>query len=128
MGLLIEQLTVQNITGFQKIGVEGWITSNNYITSNSFRVLGGSLGFALRKINFEGFSDYVIKAFWDTAFPCSNIEGNVSQYAVSCMRYQDLLDLKNYNEDVPEHRYSSHVYKAVYAVAHSLHNLLKCTQ
>ncbi len=40
--------------------------------------------------------------------------------------YQDLLLLKNYNEDVPEQRYSSNVYKAVYAVAHSLHNLLKC--
>ncbi|XP_050991073.1 extracellular calcium-sensing receptor [Labeo rohita] len=124
MGLLIEQLTVQNITGFQIIGVEGWITSKNYINSNSFRVLGGSLGLALRKINFEGFSDYVIKAFWDTAFPCSHVERNISQYAVSCRRNQDLLDLKNYNEDVPEHRYSSHVYKAVYAVAHSLHNLL----
>ncbi|XP_073674313.1 extracellular calcium-sensing receptor-like [Garra rufa] len=128
MGLLIEQLTVQNITGFQIIGVEGWITSKNYITSNNFRVLGGSLGLALRKIYFEGFSDYVIKAFWDTAFSCSHVEGNVSQYAVSCIRYQDLLALKNYNEDVPEHRYSSHVYKAVYAVAHALHNLLKCKE
>ncbi|XP_026086101.1 extracellular calcium-sensing receptor-like [Carassius auratus] len=128
MGLLIEQLTIQNITGLQIIGVEGWITSKNYITSNSFRVMGGSLGFALRKINFDGFSDYVINAFWETAFPCSHIEGNLSQYAVSCRRYQDLLALKNYNEDVPEHRYSSHVYKAVYAVAHSLQNLLKCKE
>ncbi|XP_042631792.1 extracellular calcium-sensing receptor-like [Cyprinus carpio] len=128
MGLLIEQLTIQNITGFQIIGVEGWITSKNYITSNSFRVLGGSLGFALRKIYFDGFSEYVTKAFWETAFPCSHIEGNFSQYAINCRRYQDLLALKNYNEDVPEHRYSSHVYKAVYAVAHSLHNLLKCKE
>ncbi|XP_059420346.1 extracellular calcium-sensing receptor-like [Carassius carassius] len=128
MGLLIEQLTIQNITGFQIIGVEGWITSKNYITSNSFRVMGGTLGFALRKINFDGFSDYVINAFWETAFPCSHIEGNLSQYAVRCRRYQDLLALKNYNEDVPEHRYSSHVYKAVYAVAHSLQNLLKCKE
>ncbi|XP_067275955.1 extracellular calcium-sensing receptor-like [Pseudorasbora parva] len=128
MGLLIDQLSVQNITGLQMIGVKSWITSENYITSNSFHVMGGSLGFALRKINIEGFSDYVIKSFWDTAFPCSQIEGNSSQYALSCRIYDNLLVLKNYNEDVAEHRYTSNVYNAVYAVAHSLHSLLKCKE
>ncbi|XP_067275521.1 extracellular calcium-sensing receptor-like [Pseudorasbora parva] len=125
MGLLIDQLSVQNITGLQIIGVEGWITSRSLFSQNSFNVMAGTLGFALRKINFEGFSDYVIKAFWETAFPCLQ---NSSHYAVNCSRYQDLLTLKDYNEDVPEQRYSSHVYKAVYAVAHSLHNLLKCKE
>ncbi|XP_043120076.1 extracellular calcium-sensing receptor-like [Puntigrus tetrazona] len=128
MGLLIDQLSIQNITGLQIVGVEGWITSKSLITPKSFQVMGGSLGFALRKIDLEGFSNYVVKAFWDTAFPCSLIHRNYSQYAVNCSRYQDLLELKNYNEDVPEQRYSSHVYKAVYAVAHSLHNLLKCKE
>ncbi|XP_016320969.1 extracellular calcium-sensing receptor-like [Sinocyclocheilus anshuiensis] len=123
---LLDQLSIQNITGFQMIGVEGWITAKNLITPNSFHVLGGSLGFAVRKNDIEGFADYVIKAFWKTVVPCSQTEGNYSQYAVNCNTYQDLLLLKNYNEDVPEQRYSSNVYKAVYAVAHSLHNLLKC--
>uniref|UniRef100_A0A8C1YAH5 G-protein coupled receptors family 3 profile domain-containing protein n=1 Tax=Cyprinus carpio TaxID=7962 RepID=A0A8C1YAH5_CYPCA len=128
MGLLIDQLNILNITGLQIIGVEGWITSKSLITPKSFQVMGGSLGFALRKINLEGFSDYVVKAFWETAFPCTQLKGNSSQYVINCSRYQDLLALKNYNEDVPEQRYSSHVYKAVYAVAHSLHSLLKCKE
>ncbi len=128
MGLLIEQLSIQNITGFQLIGGEGWITAKSLITPNSFLVLGGSLGFAFRKINIEGFADYVIKSFWDTAFPCSKPEGKSSQHAFICSRYQDLLTLKNYNEDVPEQRYASNVYKAVYAVAHSLHRLLNCKE
>uniref|UniRef100_A0A8C1XEM1 G-protein coupled receptors family 3 profile domain-containing protein n=1 Tax=Cyprinus carpio TaxID=7962 RepID=A0A8C1XEM1_CYPCA len=128
MGLLIDQLNILNITGLQIIGVEGWITSKSLITPKSFQVMGGSLGFALRKINLEGFSDYVVKAFWETAFPCTQIKENSSQYVINCSRYQDLLALKNYNEDVPEQRYSSHVYKAVYAVAHSLHSLLKCKE
>uniref|UniRef100_A0A8C1FKW7 Olfactory receptor C family, g1 n=1 Tax=Cyprinus carpio carpio TaxID=630221 RepID=A0A8C1FKW7_CYPCA len=128
MDLLTEQLNIQNITGFQLIGGEGWITAKSLITPNSFLVLGGSLGFAFRKINIEGFSDYVIKSFWDTAFPCSKTEGNSSQDTLICSRYQDLLTLKNYNEDVPEQRYASNVYKAVYAVAHSLHSLLNCKE
>uniref|UniRef100_A0A673M756 Olfactory receptor C family, g5 n=1 Tax=Sinocyclocheilus rhinocerous TaxID=307959 RepID=A0A673M756_9TELE len=123
---LLEQLRIQNITGLQVIGVEAWTTAKSLITPNSFHVLGGSLGFAVRKINTDGFSDYVIKAFWDSAFPCSQAEGNSSQVKLNCRRYQDLLVLKNNNEDIPEQRYASNVYKAVYAVAHSLHSLLKC--
>ncbi|XP_052387028.1 extracellular calcium-sensing receptor-like [Carassius gibelio] len=125
---LLEQLSIQNITGLQVIGVEAWTTAKSLITPNSFHVLGGSLGFAVRKINIEGFSDYVIKAFWDSAFPCSQTEGNSSQVKLNCSRYQDILVLKNYIEDVPEQRYASNVYKAVYAVAHSLHSLFKCKE
>ncbi|XP_067245972.1 olfactory receptor CG5 [Chanodichthys erythropterus] len=125
---LLEQLSIQNITGLQVIGVEAWTTAKSLITPNSFHVLGGSLGFAVRKINTEGFSDYVIKTFWDTAFPCSQTEGNSPQDNLNCSRYKDLLVLKNYNEDVSEQRYASNVYKAVYAVAHSLHSLLKCKE
>ncbi|XP_058607314.1 extracellular calcium-sensing receptor-like [Onychostoma macrolepis] len=128
MNNLLDQLSIQNITGLQVIGVEAWITASSMITPNSFLVLGGSLGFAVKKINIRGFADYVLKAFWETAFPCSEIERNSSQTELSCSRYQDLLVLKNYNEDVPEQRYASNIYKAVYAVAHSLHSLLKCKE
>ncbi|XP_067275581.1 extracellular calcium-sensing receptor-like [Pseudorasbora parva] len=125
---LLEQLSTNNITDLQMIGVEAWITAKSLITPSSFLVLGGSLGFAVRKIDIEGFSDYVIKSFWDTDFPCLQVERNVSQFALSCNLYQDLLLLKKDNEDVPEQRYASNVYKAVYAVAHSLHSLLKCKE
>ncbi|XP_065139995.1 extracellular calcium-sensing receptor-like [Paramisgurnus dabryanus] len=125
---LLEHLYIQNITGIQMIGVEAWITAKILITPESFQVLGGSLGFAMRKIKIEGFLDYVIKEFWETAFPCLQGDGNSSQYVETCSRYQDLFLLKNYIEDVPEQRYTSNVYKAVYAVAHALHNLLKCKE
>ncbi|XDV29312.1 hypothetical protein PO909_032449 [Leuciscus waleckii] len=128
MGNLFDQLSIENITDFQLIGVEAWITAKSLMTPNSFQVLGGSLGFAVRKMYIEGFADYVLKKFWNTAFPCSQTEGNSSQYVLNCSGYQDLIALKNYNEDVTEQRYSSNVYKAVYAVAYSLHSLLQCTK
>ncbi|XP_057204308.1 extracellular calcium-sensing receptor-like [Triplophysa rosa] len=125
MGLLIEQLSIQNITGLQMIGVVGWITSKNLFTSNTLNVMGGSLGFAMKRISIEGFADFVNKSFWKTAFPCSK---NYSQPELDCSKYQDLLELRNYNEDLSEHRFSGNVYKAVYAVAHALHSLLKCKE
>ncbi|XP_059420268.1 extracellular calcium-sensing receptor-like [Carassius carassius] len=124
---LLEHLSIQNITGLQMIGVEAWITAKRLITPNSFNILGGSLGFAVRKIYIEGFEDYVTKVFWETAFPCLNTEQKkYSQYAINCNIYQDLLVLKSFSDDLPEQRYASNVYNSVYAVAHSLHSLLKC--
>lgn len=44
-----------------------------------------------------------------------------------CKENQDLMELIDYDDDVAELRYSSNIYKAVYAVAYSLHNILKCS-
>ncbi|XP_042631736.1 extracellular calcium-sensing receptor-like [Cyprinus carpio] len=125
---LLEHLSIQNITGHQMIGVEAWITAKRLITPNSFHVLGGSLGFAVRNIDIEGFENYVTKVFWETAFPCLHTEGNSSQYAINCNIYRDLLVLKSFSDDLPEQRYASNVYNSVYAVAHSLHSLLNCKE
>ncbi len=128
MGNLLDVLSIENIKDLQMIGVEAWITAKSLMTQNSFHILGGSLRFAVRKINIEEFADYVINELWNTAFLCSQIEGNYSQHGLNCNGFQDLFALKNYNEDVSEQRYSSNVYKAVYAVAHSLHSLLNCKE
>ncbi|KAL7870266.1 hypothetical protein SRHO_G00077630 [Serrasalmus rhombeus] len=128
MNILIEQLILKNVTGFQMIGVEGWITAVNLITPTSYSVLGGSLGFDVGKSNIIGFSDYVVKEFWETALPCLVTTGNTSQAENNCSRYQDLFPFKNYNDDISELRYTNNIYNGVYAVAHSLHSLLKCTE
>ena len=125
MNNLLEQLTLQNITGLQMIGVEAWITADSLITPTSFRVLGGSLGFAVGKANISGFNDFVIKQFWDTSFQCR--KNNISGDENLCSRHEELIEWRYYNDDVPELRYSSNIYKAIYAVAHSLHSLLQCS-
>ncbi|XP_063061376.1 extracellular calcium-sensing receptor-like [Engraulis encrasicolus] len=124
MNNLLEQLTLQNITGLQMIGVEAWITADSLITPSSFSILGGSLGFAVGKANLSGFDEFV-KHFWDDTFHCPEI-APPSQDVERCGKYQDLLEWRHYNDDVPELRYSSNIYKAIYAVAHSMRSLLNC--
>uniref|UniRef100_A0A3B1JMG4 Extracellular calcium-sensing receptor-like n=1 Tax=Astyanax mexicanus TaxID=7994 RepID=A0A3B1JMG4_ASTMX len=128
MNILIEQLILNNVTGLQMIGVEGWITAPNLITPTSYNVLGGSLGFDVGKSNIVGFADYVIKEFWETALPCVLAEGNVSRTQNDCSQYKDLIPFRNYNEDISELRYANNIYNGVYAVVHSLHSLLRCTE
>lgn len=125
MNNLLEQMSLRNITGRQFIGVEAWITADSLITPTSFSVLGGSLGFAVQKANISGLEDFLVKDFWETKFQCN--ETNNEIILNSCKENQDLAVLRNYDDDVAELRYSSNIYKAIYAVAHSLHSILKCS-
>ncbi|XP_060733757.1 extracellular calcium-sensing receptor-like [Tachysurus vachellii] len=129
MKILIEQLILKNVTGYQMIGVEAWITSVNILTPASYNVFAGSIGFAIGKLNIAGFADYAVNEFWQTAIPCSYADGNIFQTTdKNCSKYKDIIQLKSYTEDIAEQRYANNMYNAVYAVAHSLHSLLRCTE
>uniref|UniRef100_A0A3B5BLM5 Extracellular calcium-sensing receptor-like n=1 Tax=Stegastes partitus TaxID=144197 RepID=A0A3B5BLM5_9TELE len=121
MNNLLEQLSLNNITGRQFIGVEAWITADSLVTPTSFSVLGGSLGFAVQKANISGLEDFLVKDFWETEFQCKETNRG------SCKENQDLIELRYNDDDVAELRYSTNIYKAIYAVAYSLHSILKCS-
>ncbi|XP_045929869.1 extracellular calcium-sensing receptor-like [Micropterus dolomieu] len=128
MNNLLQQLSLHNITGRQFIGVEAWITADSLVTPTSFSVLGGSLGFAVQKANISGLADFLIKDFWETEFRCKETNRYSMTETSNCKENQDLIELKDYNDDVEELRYTSNIYKAIYAVAHSLHSILKCSK
>ncbi|XP_036005813.1 extracellular calcium-sensing receptor [Fundulus heteroclitus] len=125
MNNLLEELSLHNITGLQFIGVEAWITAESLITPTSFSVLGGALGFAVQKANISGLDDFLVRGFWETDFLCNETSTETS--LKTCKASQDFLELKDNDDDVTELRYSTNIYKAIYAVAHALHNILKCS-
>ncbi|XP_053356955.1 extracellular calcium-sensing receptor-like [Clarias gariepinus] len=127
MNILIDQLILQNVTGYQMIGV-AWISAVYLATPASYRVLAGAIGFDVGKLKISNFADYAVNEFWQTAFPCLNAEGNDSQTGNNCRKYEDMIKFKNYSKDISELRYGNNVYNAVYAVAHSLHSLFGCTE
>ncbi|XP_060780404.1 extracellular calcium-sensing receptor-like [Neoarius graeffei] len=128
MNILIDQLILKNVTGYQMIGVEAWITAVHLVTPATYNILAGSIGFDVGKLNIGSFADYVVNEFWQTVFPCLNTEGNIAQNEINCNKYKDMILFKNYNKDISELRYAKNAYNAVYAVAHSLHSLLRCTE
>ncbi|KAM9481510.1 vomeronasal type-2 receptor 1-like [Clarias gariepinus] len=50
MKILMSQLILKNVTGYQIIGVEAWITSVNLVTPGTYNILSGSIGFAIEKL------------------------------------------------------------------------------
>ncbi|XP_035240497.1 extracellular calcium-sensing receptor-like isoform X2 [Anguilla anguilla] len=140
MNKLLEQLTLQNITGLQMVGSEAWITASTLVTPTSFSILGGSIGFAVTNGKINGLKEFffklhpsqypnntVVKDFWENVFQCSLTNENNLLHMNPCTGFESLTEVENEYTDVSELRDSNNVYKAVYAVAHSLHGLLACT-
>uniref|UniRef100_A0A3B5M8X2 G-protein coupled receptors family 3 profile domain-containing protein n=1 Tax=Xiphophorus couchianus TaxID=32473 RepID=A0A3B5M8X2_9TELE len=123
MDVLLDEVLTQNLTGLQWVGSESWITANYLAKKRYAGILTGSLGFAIRKAKISGLLDFLLK-FWETTFGCSF--GSSTPGTKSCSGFERLQDANNAFTDVSELRISNCVYKAVYAVAHALHSLLKC--
>uniref|UniRef100_A0A3B3B923 Olfactory receptor C family, h1 n=1 Tax=Oryzias melastigma TaxID=30732 RepID=A0A3B3B923_ORYME len=137
MDILLEEALRQNITGLQWVGSESWITSSNLALRKYSGILTGSIGFAIKKAKIAGLQEFllqvhpsqdpqnhILKEFWEETFGCSfqpSLKG-VKQ----CSGSERLRDIKNPFTDVSELRISNNVYKAVYAVAHAMHSMLKC--
>ncbi|XP_038149425.1 extracellular calcium-sensing receptor-like [Cyprinodon tularosa] len=125
MNNLLEQLSLHNITGRQFIGVEAWITADSLVTPTSYRVLGGALGFAVQKANISGLEEFLVRGFWEKEFLCT--QNNNEARLKTCKAKNDFMELRDNEDDVMELRYSTNIYKAIYALAYSLHSILNCS-
>uniref|UniRef100_A0A8C8LLN8 Olfactory receptor C family, v1 n=1 Tax=Oncorhynchus tshawytscha TaxID=74940 RepID=A0A8C8LLN8_ONCTS len=92
----LKEFVKQNITGTQWVASEAWVTAN--VLAETYPFLDGTIGFAIRSGKVPGLRDYLQTV-------------NPHRYPFNPLVQQ----LVAYN-----------VYKAVYAIAHSLHNLLHC--
>ncbi|XP_039613669.1 extracellular calcium-sensing receptor-like [Polypterus senegalus] len=139
MQILLKELIAQNITGRQWIGTEGWISARIFATEESYKILGGSIGFAISEAEIPGLKDYILNIhpsqdpgnallneFWETIFHCTMSPKENISTLTPCRGSENLRDISNDYTDISELRIPSNVYKAVYAIAYSLQNLLNC--
>ncbi|XP_067101735.1 extracellular calcium-sensing receptor-like isoform X1 [Osmerus mordax] len=138
--VLVQELYRQNISGLQWIGSDAWITDTSLIDSTELGMLVGSVGFAVSTAHIPGLGEHLkqvhpaqfpssmfLRDFWETVFDCS-LNENVESRRMACNGSESLRHVNNEFTDVSDVRFSNNVYKAVYAVAHALHNLLSCEQ
>uniref|UniRef100_A0A671SFC5 Extracellular calcium-sensing receptor-like n=2 Tax=Sinocyclocheilus anshuiensis TaxID=1608454 RepID=A0A671SFC5_9TELE len=140
---LMEGVVLQNITGRQWIASESWATSLVFHTPRFLPFLGGTLGIAIRRGEIEGLHDFLLQLrtnsdprnnmlsiFWENMFGCSfetrDKETDGEQVKKVCTGQEDLSTTNTPYTDVSELRAAYNVYKAVYALAHALHDLMQC--
>ncbi|XP_041127033.1 extracellular calcium-sensing receptor-like [Polyodon spathula] len=140
LDILVKELLLQNVTGFQWIGTEAWISDTKDLAAGeSFRVLGGALGFTVTNAVITGLEEFLLnvrpsdtpgnsglKDFWETVFSCTLTTQDKTASVNPCTGSENLAEVMNHYTDVTDLRNAYDVYKAVYAVAHSLHDLLAC--
>uniref|UniRef100_A0AAY4DPB6 G-protein coupled receptors family 3 profile domain-containing protein n=1 Tax=Denticeps clupeoides TaxID=299321 RepID=A0AAY4DPB6_9TELE len=137
---LMDEVAQQNVTR-QWIASEAWSTSPMFLTPRLLPFLKGTLGIAIRRGEIEGLREFLLslqpdndpnngllKKFWEHMFDCrfKAEEAEIQTEGRVCTGNEDLTATDNAYSDVSELRPSYNVYKAVYALAHALHNLLNC--
>ncbi|XP_041070833.1 extracellular calcium-sensing receptor-like [Carcharodon carcharias] len=147
MKILLKEFLRQNVTGIQWIGSEGWVTEDLVPPEERARFLAGTIGVTARRTEIPGLRDYLLKIhpslfpenifmkeFWETAFMCSLGTENKTEQTTSTFRMRQCTGKERLEEI--ENAYlpalmdgsSYHVYKAVYAVAHALDDMLSCEE
>uniref|UniRef100_A0A6Q2YKG6 G-protein coupled receptors family 3 profile domain-containing protein n=1 Tax=Esox lucius TaxID=8010 RepID=A0A6Q2YKG6_ESOLU len=134
---LLNVLAQEGDPGLQWVGSESWITARMLAEKQSYSFLRGAVGFAFGNVKLDGlewFLDSVhpsqdpdnslLREFWETVFQCSFNRSREENRGTLCTGAESLAGLKNQYNDVSDLRISSKVYTAVYAIAHSLHDLL----
>ncbi|XP_062409081.1 extracellular calcium-sensing receptor-like [Sardina pilchardus] len=136
---LMDEVVRQNITR-QWIASEAWSTASTFLIPRLLPLFRGTLGIAIRRGEIEGLKEFLLSVhpdnntdsmvtkFWQHMFSCrfepeealAMSEGRV------CTGDEDLSKADLAYSDVSDLRPSYNVYKAVYALAHSLHNLMSC--
>ncbi|KAG7323542.1 hypothetical protein KOW79_013244 [Hemibagrus wyckioides] len=110
----------QNVTGKVWIGSEDWSVATLVSQIPGISTIGTVLGVSVKYVNFNGFQDFVKQAITK---PTSN---SVSEMSIPCLQDSYLYGMAQYPLSEYDIASSFNVYRAVYAVAHALHQALRC--
>ncbi|XP_029923173.1 extracellular calcium-sensing receptor-like, partial [Myripristis murdjan] len=140
------QVVKQNVTGLQWIASEAWTTATRLQTPNLMPYLGGTLGIAIRRGEIPGLRDFLlrispdsdpynnynnnmVRQFWEYTFQCHFSPppaGWLDTGGALCTGQEDLENVATTFLDMSDLRPEYNVYKAVYALAYALDDMLQC--
>ncbi len=143
---VVDEIVRQNVTGKQWVASEAWVTSTLISTRENYPSLSGTIGFAIRRAEIPGFKHFLesiqplaepynafAREFWETQFQCSvntrlPTPSTIDpvHYSHICTGMERVQDTHSIYNDISELRVTYNMHKAIYTVAHALHNLLQC--
>ncbi|KAM6932229.1 extracellular calcium-sensing receptor-like [Lycodopsis pacificus] len=143
---LMEEVVRQNVTGLQWMASEAWIATTVLQTPQLMPYIGSTLGIAIRQGEIPGFRDFLLQIrpalqhnnsygnsmvnqFWEYTFQCRFAPphaGWVEAGGSLCTGQEDLENVETEFLDISNLRPEYNVYKAVYALAYALDDMLQC--
>ncbi|XP_050921649.1 extracellular calcium-sensing receptor-like [Lates calcarifer] len=129
MRILLEELSREPSPPRQWIGSEAWVSDPEMLR---FTLCTGAIGFGIQQSVIPGLRDFlldlpptkvanspVLTEFWEHAFNCRL--GKTTDERL-CDGTEDITTLQSPYTDTSQLRITNMVYKAVYAIAHAIHN------
>ncbi|XP_028681608.2 extracellular calcium-sensing receptor-like [Erpetoichthys calabaricus] len=139
LDILIKEMFLQNITGFQWIGTDSWISSRNTAMLQYYPIMKGAIGLAVSNSFLSGLKEFLqsvspsiipgntgMNEYWEYFFNCTWPKPDAKGTSSLCTGHEILSEVNNQYTDISNIGYTINVYKAVYAIAYSLHNQLDC--
>ncbi|XP_067451901.1 extracellular calcium-sensing receptor-like [Thunnus thynnus] len=140
---LMEEVVRQNVTGLQWIASEAWTAAALLQTPRLMPYLSGTLGIAIRRGEIPGLRDFLLKIhpdlhdinnyensmvnlFWEHTFQCRFAPPPAGWVGALCTGDENLENVETEILDVSNLRPEYNVYKAVYALAYALDDMLQC--
>ncbi|KAK2912398.1 hypothetical protein Q8A73_006511 [Channa argus] len=131
MRLLLEELSRELLPPRQWIGSEGWVT---HLDVPRFPICRGAIGFGIPQSVIPGLRDFlldlsptkvatspILTEFWEDVFNCRLEKSAVTEKRL-CDGTEEIQKLRSPYTDTSQLRITNMVYKAIYAVAHAIHN------
>ncbi|XP_053356906.1 extracellular calcium-sensing receptor-like [Clarias gariepinus] len=129
-----------NITGIQWIASETLATATPFTGSEYYPFLGGMIGFGVRYSYIPKLKDYIttvnpetyssniwVHELWGALYGCTPFSSFTPNSQLPLCTGQEPLNKKySVYRNTSTLRITYNVYKGVYAIAHSLHNLISC--
>nr|XP_046152405.1 extracellular calcium-sensing receptor-like [Oncorhynchus gorbuscha] len=142
-GALMEEVVRQNITDKQWIASDAWVTYSTIASPKNMPSLAGTIGFALKKADIPGLgtfltrlhpdgdyqkSDPFLRELWEEMFGCSlGVDPSVTLPSrQQCTGSEVIREGESQYADVSQLRASYNVYKAVYAIAYAIQDMMAC--
>ncbi|KAM9359542.1 extracellular calcium-sensing receptor-like [Symphorus nematophorus] len=142
---LMEEVVRQNVTGLQWIASEAWTAATVLHSPKFMPYLAGTLGIAIRRGEIPGLREFLLQIhpdphqnksygnsmvnqFWEYTFRCSFAPPSkgVDTGTALCTGQEDLENVETEILDISNLRPEYNVYKAVYALAYALDDMLQC--
>ncbi|XP_044059713.1 extracellular calcium-sensing receptor-like isoform X1 [Siniperca chuatsi] len=141
---LMEEVVRQNVTGRQWIASEAWTAAAVLQTPRLMPYLSGTLGIAIRRGEIPGLREFLlqihpdqkdnfaynmVRQFWESTFKCRFAPpptGWVEAEGALCTGQEDLENVETEFLDLSNLRPEYNIYKAVYALAYALDDMLQC--
>ncbi|XP_041796713.1 extracellular calcium-sensing receptor-like [Chelmon rostratus] len=141
---LMEEVARQNATGRQWIASEAWTASTVLHTPRLMPYLRGTLGIAIRRGEIPGLREFLLKIrpdhndndnhgnnmvrqFWESTFQCRfDPAGLVEAGGALCTGQENIEMVGTEFLDLSNLRPEYNIYKAVYALAYALDDMLQC--